>query len=134
VVVRDLDGNFVTGWGLTTEGQLQHVTTNRIAGRRLMLQEEREALAPYLTLIRDFVGGRITAAAFDERYQERYLADARSWSEATFEILDRLFADVDFFVEDDDLRESGKGDLDAAGLIEAARRALDGLSALTQGR
>jgi hypothetical protein len=117
-----------------TERQLQHVTTDRIAGRRLMLQDEREALSPYLTLIRDFVGGRITAAQFDDRYQERYLADARSWSEATFEILDRLFADVDFFVADDDLREPGKGDLDAAGLTEAARRALDGLSALTQGR
>jgi Bacterial self-protective colicin-like immunity len=97
-----------------------------------MLQEEREALAPYLTLIRDFVGGRITAAEFDDRYQERYLADARSWSEDTFEILDRLFADVDFFVEDDDKRDSAKGDLDAAGLSEAARRALDGLSALTR--
>jgi ssDNA-specific exonuclease RecJ len=97
-----------------------------------MLQDEREALAPYFTLIRDFVGNRIPAAEFDDRYQELYLADARSWSEDTFQILDRLFADVDFFVADDAEREPGKHDLDAAALTEAAQRALDGLSALTR--
>ena len=91
---------------------------------------EREALAPYVALIEDVVTGRVDAEQFAERYEGRYLADRTTWSEQTFQVLDRLFADVDFFVADDSLREPEKGDLDAAGLTDAARRALDGLHAL----
>ena len=95
-----------------------------------MLDGEREAIAGYVALIGDFVRGSTSAPEFEDRFQARYLADQREWSEETFQLLDRLFADVDFFVAEDDLREPEKGDLDADGLRAAARRALDGLAAL----
>lgn len=95
-----------------------------------MLDGEREALGRYVDLIGSFVDGTMTAPEFEDRYTETYLHDPQEWSEASFALLDRLFADVDYFVEDDDLREKEKGDLDAAELREAARTCLDGIRTL----
>lgn len=95
-----------------------------------MLDGEREALGRYVDLIGSFVDGSMSAPEFEERYHETYLQDPQDWSEDSFALLDRLFADADFYVEDEDLREPEKGDLDAAGLREAARTCLDGLRSL----
>jgi hypothetical protein len=97
----------------------------------MMEESERMALAPYVALIEDFLAGRTSAEEFEARYESRYLAEPHPWDAQTFPVLDRLFADVDFFVADDELREPGKGDLDAVGLAHAARRALAALEALT---
>lgn len=93
-----------------------------------MQDGEREALAPYDALVADFVSGGIDGPAFEQRFLDRYKADPYLWSEPVFAVLDGLFADVDSYVADDDLRDPE--DLDEAGLREAAGRALAALRGL----
>lgn len=95
-----------------------------------MSPDEQRALTPYLALLDAFASGQVPAPAFEEQYLARYKADPFLWSEPVFDVLDRLFADVDAYVADDDLRDAEDGDLDDAGLLAAARTALDRLRAL----
>jgi hypothetical protein len=90
--------------------------------------EEARAVTPYLELIDKFVGREIDAPHFEDAFLSAYKADGFSWSDDTFDVLDELFADVDAFVADNDLRDHR--DLDASGLLQAARQAAQRLRAL----
>ena len=93
-----------------------------------MQDDERLALAPYEALMTDFLSGGIDGPAFEEQFLDRYKADPFLWSEPVFAVLDGLFADVDSYVADDELRDPG--DLDEDGLREAAERARTALQGL----
>jgi hypothetical protein len=96
----------------------------------MMRPDEEQALAPYLTLIESFTSAQISAPMFERQFLERYQADPFLWSEDVFDALDGLFADVDAYVADDDLRDADDGDLDDEGLRESAQRVLDRLQLL----
>lgn len=95
-----------------------------------MTPDEQRAVAPYLALLDDFVSTGLTASAFEQQFLERYKADPFLWSEPVFAVLDRMFADVDAYVADDDLRDPDDGDLDDDALRACARAALESLRAL----
>lgn len=84
-------------------------------------------IAPYLALIRAFVAGEVGTNEFEGQYLQMFKSDETVRPRRIFRVLDHLFADVDAFVIEDDLRE--EGDLDEQGLLAAARRALDDLEA-----
>jgi hypothetical protein len=96
----------------------------------MMSPDEQQAVAPYLTLLEDFAFSGLAAPAFEQQFLERYKTDPFLWSEPVFAVLDRVFADVDAYVADDDLRDPDDGDLDDEGLRASARTALERLSAL----
>jgi hypothetical protein len=96
----------------------------------MMSPDESQALAPYLTLLESFVSGEVAAPVFEQQYLERYKGDAFLWSDPVFGVLDGLFADVDAYVADDDLRDIDDGDLDDEGLRTSAASALARLQSL----
>jgi hypothetical protein len=54
----------------------------------------------YEILIGNFVDKKISAEEFEEAYLDKYLNDQNSMSEELFQILDWLFAEVDYFSND----------------------------------
>ncbi|NGM21029.1 hypothetical protein G3576_13475 [Roseomonas stagni] len=92
------------------------------------MSEDPLALSPFVTLIRDFLAGRIDADAFERGYLRASREDGQHRPRAVFLVLDTLFADVDAYCPDPALR--GPDDLDAAALREAAARAAARLEAL----
>ena len=86
-------------------------------------------LAPYWALIEAFVEGRLRATEFESIYLDLFLNDPTMWSEDLFDILDRLFGDVDAYCSDPSLRDAD--DLDDEQLKSCAQRALDELKKAT---
>jgi hypothetical protein len=72
----------------------------------------RIELEPFVRLIDEFVRGLHSAAAFEVRYLSRFKGDNTAWTEAEFKILDGLFADVDAFCVNPDLRDEDDIDED----------------------
>ncbi len=83
--------------------------------------EDRYGLRPYLDLIDDFLTGRVSATEFEGRYLQVFKADSARRPDRVFEVLDRLFADVDAFVAEPQLRD--EGDLDEEALRDRAEQA-----------
>lgn len=54
-------------------------------------------LRPYLELLEAFLGAKMTTAEFERRYLELFKADDEIRPDPVFEILDRLFADIDAY-------------------------------------
>ena len=86
-------------------------------------------LRSYVSLLDDFIAGRIGATEFDLAFfrlqeQERFLRDDRS-----YEILQELFYACEGYVIQPELR-TDPGDLDEAQLLDAARTARTRLAAL----
>lgn len=77
-------------------------------------------LAVYEPLIREFVSGALTADQFESAYLSVFKQDHSQIPGPEFEILDGLFADVDDYVADADLRARAGG-LDGEQLRERAR-------------
>jgi hypothetical protein len=67
-------------------------------------QDLRLALLPYRQLLSAFTAGAITADAFEARFLEMYKSDPTKWPDDVFDVLDRLFAEVDDYVADPSLR------------------------------
>jgi hypothetical protein len=88
-------------------------------------------LGPYADLVRRFVTGEQSAVEFESAFLARYLADETLWDQAEFDVLDRLFADVDDFVPEDRLRAEAGG-LDADQLRTRAAAALPRLDELSE--
>jgi hypothetical protein len=82
-------------------------------------------------LIESFVEGRANAEEFERAYLTLFKNDATMWREPEFGVLDRLFADVDAFCADPELRDAG--DLDEGQLRQRSEVALRGLKALQGG-
>ncbi len=84
---------------------------------------------PYRRLISAFVGGEMEVGEFERTFLQMFKGDPSNFREDEFVILDALFADVDAFCADLELR--GEGDLDADGLRARAESALAKLTALS---
>ncbi len=87
---------------------------------------DRYALSQYLDLMDEFLSGRASAAEFEERYLKKFKADSFRRPRRIFDVLDRLFAEVDSYVADPSLRDPG--DLDDEMLIDRVAHARERLS------
>jgi len=85
-------------------------------------------LQRYIALISAFVAGAIEAIDFEREYLKLFKGDHTDWSDAEFAILDELFAEVDAFCADPQLR--GDEDLDEYELKERSKIALERLQLL----
>jgi len=88
-------------------------------------------LSEYASLIRNFVDAEIDGSSFESQYLATFKSDATIHSEEVFSALDTLFAAVDAFVADLELRE--EGDLDEQQLREKATDTYRKLQALGSG-
>ncbi|MDO5610856.1 MAG: colicin immunity domain-containing protein [Pseudomonadota bacterium] len=60
----------------------------------------------YASLISDFINGDIDAVEFRDRYLDKFKNEEVSLPERSFDVLDRLFGDIDSFTEDEELLAS----------------------------
>jgi hypothetical protein len=91
----------------------------------------QRTLSEYVQLIDSFVHGEISALEFERVYLQMFKEDPTIRPETEYEILDRLFSDVDSFCADSGLRSID--DLDEEQLHSEARTALGRLRALSTG-
>lgn len=87
------------------------------------------AVAPYALLFRLFLDARISADELEVIFLRLYKSDATAWSPEIFDVLDRFFADVDSYIEDEQLRVEVHG-LDEATLRGRAQQAFEDLRRL----
>ncbi len=88
-------------------------------------------VVPYAVLLRLFVDGNLTADEFEVIFLPLYKNDPTQWPSDLFDVLDTLFADVDAYCSNDDLRAEVRG-LDAEQLRDRAERAFGRLKDLAQ--
>jgi hypothetical protein len=97
---------------------------------RIMLSEHSadvaRMLAVYKDLIQQFADGHTSADDFESAYLSTFKSDSHQVRGPEFEVLDSLFADVDDYVADPQLRET-VGGLDGGHLRLRARKAYDTL-------
>jgi len=86
-------------------------------------------VVPYAVLIRQFLDRRITADEFEVVFLRLYKLDPTEWPADLFAVLDRLFADVDEYCGDSQLR-SKVGGIDAEELRHRAQSAFHRLEEL----
>lgn len=79
-------------------------------------------LAPYAILMRAFLENRLTGPEFELLYLDLFKSDGQIRPKEIFDVLDGLFADVDDYCPDEDLRKQ-VGGLDDAQLRERVRSA-----------
>jgi hypothetical protein len=80
----------------------------------------------YQEIIRRFVSGENSAEKFETEYLKKFKYDEAQVPSEEFQVLDSLFADVDDYVSDPELREQ-VGGLDDEELRARARVAYDRL-------
>ncbi|HET9849406.1 MAG TPA: colicin immunity domain-containing protein [Candidatus Dormibacteraeota bacterium] len=84
------------------------------------------SITEYRSLMRDFLDGHIPATDFETRYLRLFKEDDSRRPQHAFQILDRLFADVDAFSPDPALRgDDGLDELELRAQVAAALRELD---------
>jgi hypothetical protein len=86
-------------------------------------------LEDYIRLIEDFTTGKMPAADFERAYLQRFKEDETRRPEPQFQILDGLFADVDAYCADPELRD--EDDLDEEALRSRAAAAAAALRLLS---
>jgi Bacterial self-protective colicin-like immunity len=89
-------------------------------------------LVPYAILIRAFLEERLTSREFRALFFALFKSDEKSRPQAIFDILDGLFADIDSYVYDHDLRRR-IGGLNEQQLRERVREAENRLAAISKG-
>lgn len=87
------------------------------------------ALQPYAVLLRLFVDGAVGASEFEVVFLRLFKDDPTDWPPDVFEVLDSLFAEVDAYCGDEQLR-SKTGGLDEDALRHRASHAFDRLRAI----
>lgn len=91
-----------------------------------------ERLNPYIELLTTFLEQEtLDSSTFEKLYLELFKGDATMFPDEEFLVLDKLFADVDAFQADPDLRD--QYDLDEQGLRASATEALRKLRNLAAG-
>lgn len=88
-------------------------------------------LSAYIGLLERFVNGDIPASEFEHIYLRMFKQDPTIRPETEYQILNRLFSDVDAFCADPELRSIN--DLDEAQLSSRALSSLRELQALSAG-
>ena len=81
----------------------------------------------YEPLIEHFIGGLITLREFENRYLRLFKEDTRNFSDAEYDLLNRLFTDLDAYCPHPGLR--GEDDISDEQLVTRARSALQRLRA-----
>ena len=79
----------------------------------------------YILLITQFVIGEITASQFEDRYLEIFKNESNQLPEHVYNILNKLFSNVDSYCDDPNLRD--EEDLDDEALLVCAKEALENL-------
>ena len=80
----------------------------------------------YIRLLKDFVNNKISSDEFESQFLEIYKNEKRFDSEREFQILDKLFGDVDAYCGDSALFEP-EFDIDEAELRLSVQKALNAL-------
>jgi len=80
----------------------------------------------YMELIRSFLAYDLTACEFEQQYLELFKTDNERRVESVYNILDKLFADVDAFCADPELRD--EDDIDEDELRRKCKDALEKLA------
>ncbi|HYE31794.1 MAG TPA: colicin immunity domain-containing protein [Methylomirabilota bacterium] len=91
-----------------------------------------DELHQYFSLIEAYIARQITATQFEKEYLAIFKADNRRLPETVFNVLNRLFSDVDDFVENPELRSAG--DLDELLLLARAKQAYQDLTKVVKSR
>ena len=86
------------------------------------------AVRPYIALLTAFVQGRLSPHEFETIFFPLFKGDDLRNGEHVFPVLDRLFAEVDDYTGDDEVR-AGVGGLNEQELRTAAEQALAELRA-----
>lgn len=84
--------------------------------------DAEQALSSYLELIEQFVDGQISAERFEAVFLPKFKNETTRLPDNAFNVLDGLFADVDDYVSDPELRADAGG-LDDDQLRTCARNA-----------
>lgn len=88
-------------------------------------------LAQYVILIRAFLENRLTGQEFQLLYLSHFKSDSRHRPNEIFDILDGLFADVDEYCYDDELRQRAGG-INESQLRERVRSAEERLAVVAR--
>ncbi|WP_199317602.1 colicin immunity domain-containing protein [Richelia sinica] len=84
----------------------------------------------YINLIKDFVSRTISANEFEKKFIQMFKVENNFSSKKQFNILDKLFADVDAYCSDSDLIEDPEFDITEEELRLSAKEALNQLEEL----
>ena len=79
----------------------------------------------YILLITQFIVGEITTSQFESRYLEMFKNETNQFPESVYDVLNKLFSDVDSYCGDPDLRDDE--DLGDEELLDCAKEALERL-------
>ena len=88
-------------------------------------------LDPYVHRMQSFLEHKVDANEFERRYLSMFKTDTSSWTEAEYENLNNLFAEVDAFCGNHELRS--ENDIDEEQLREATKMVLGKLTSLSPG-
>lgn len=80
----------------------------------------------YIALLKDFVDRKISADEFEQQFLGLFKSDG-VFSGTEFQILDKLFSDVDAYCSDPDLIEDPRFDISENELRASAQETLDKL-------
>lgn len=93
---------------------------------------KHDELEDYFALMESFHSGRTTPGQFETKYLALFKAEQRLFPGEIFNVLNRLFSDVDAFVADPKIRE--QNDLDEQQLLASSHEAYGKLLELTKGQ
>ncbi len=85
----------------------------------------------YIKLLQSFADRKISADEFEQRFLQLFKGDNNLQPAREFQILDKLFADVDAYCSDPDLIEDPRFDIGEVQLQVSAQETLDKLLKLT---
>ena len=85
----------------------------------------------YLDLIAAFLCGDISARDFEGKYLQMFKDDPRIFPNELYEVLNKLFTDLDVYCDDSTLRQAGE--LDEDELRECAEMAYAALTNIAEG-
>jgi hypothetical protein len=79
-----------------------------------------EILSPYIQVIRDYLAAKIDGQTFLLRYLKMFKQETNDFDERTFQILDKLFADIDRFEPDSKLLSELRRDAPSGSYLDEA--------------
>ena len=85
----------------------------------------------YIKLLEEFAGSKISADEFEQQFLQLFKSDNNLRLGREFQILDKLFADVDAYCSNPDLIEDPRFDIGEVQLQVSAMEALNMLVKLT---
>src|SRR5579859_7723381 len=91
----------------------------------------RDPIKKYRFLIQSFLDKRLTALEFERQFLRLFKDEPDPLASEAYEILNKLFSDVDAFCANPSLRSSK--DLDELALVQSAENALRALDAMKTG-